>query len=188
MHLPSGSLFCTSCTKTLVINTFASCILVTPLGQFLHQYCRIVWYETTAICATVRMSVSNKDFIASGKLCYITYKFFSHWILHSGWCSVDVSTDDIITHSDSESIVNVIRVWLVWSDNPSAVAVLFWFEPISISNVVQSLLVHGCITTLSSRCFLLVCESGVYLITLQIRLFSLLFSDNTSCYSVVSHM
>ena len=67
--------FCTSCTKTLIINTFASCILVTPLGQFLHQYCGMVWYETTAICATVRMSVSNKDFIASGKLCYVTYKF-----------------------------------------------------------------------------------------------------------------
>ena len=43
----------------------------------LHQFCGIVWYETTATCATVRMSVSNKcrDFIASGKSCYVTQIF-----------------------------------------------------------------------------------------------------------------
>ena len=28
---------------------------------------------------------------------------------HSGWCSVNVSTDDIIPHSDSASIVNVLE-------------------------------------------------------------------------------
>ena len=39
---------------------------------FLYQCCGVVWYETTATHATVRMSVSNqhRGFIASGECTY----------------------------------------------------------------------------------------------------------------------
>ena len=50
---------------------------------FLHQYCGIVWYETTATCATVRMSVSNKckDFYSQWKT--MLRHYLSCWCVHS---------------------------------------------------------------------------------------------------------
>ena len=71
----------------------------------------VLKYETTATCATVRMSVSNKcgDFYSMLQLRHVNFSAIEYYS-HSGWGSVNVSTDDIITHSDSASIVTVLIV------------------------------------------------------------------------------
>ena len=73
MHLPLGSLFAHSAMKHLQSPPLPVAFLI-----FLHQYCGIVRYEMTAICATVKMSVSNKC-----KLRHV--KILSCWIIFTQW-------------------------------------------------------------------------------------------------------
>ena len=119
MHLPSGSPSAHPAPKHL-----QSPLLPVAFLLLLHQYCGVVWYETTALTSvTVRLSVSNKC-SSHLKLHHVNFWAVEYYS-HSGWCSVNVSTDDIIPHSDSASL---LMFWSKsWCDLITPV-LLLWYS------------------------------------------------------------
>ena len=119
-HLPSGSPSERAAKiKTLAITTFASCILLIPAPVLWNSLMR---HWNLCNLYNVRMSVSNKcrDFYSQWKTMLRHVTFFSCWILfivvwwhmHRIWCSVNVSTCDIICSKG---------VFVLWSDNHSCI-------------------------------------------------------------------
>ena len=85
MHLPSGSPSAHPAPKHL-----QSLPLPVAFLLLLHQYCGVVWYETTALTSvTVRLSVSNKC-SSHLKLRHVNFWAVEYYS-HSGWqaCSQD---------------------------------------------------------------------------------------------------
>ena len=98
-YLPSGNLFEHPAPKHLKPPPLPVAFLF-----FLHQFCDMRRLHLVQLSECQR---------ATSVYSHLKLRHVNFWAVeyysYSGWCSVNVSTDDIITHSDSASIVGVLE-------------------------------------------------------------------------------